>query len=141
MVEFTVFGNPVAQKRHRHHKFGTNDPSKKDKEQFYLQAVKHKPKEPLSGNVFADVVFYMPRPKSHYRTGKYKDRLKFSAPHYYHSLKPDVDNLVKFLFDSISGKDKFIKDDCNVGCLKAQKVYIGRNDKPRTEVKLFALQK
>ena len=138
MVEFTVFADPVAQKRHRHHRFGTYDPSKKDKKQFYLQALKNRPKEPLSGNIFIDISFFMPRPKSHYRTGKYKHLLKPNSPQHYHQNKPDIDNLVKLVCDAIQGKNKFIKDDSMICSLKAQKVYA--EEQPRTEVKLFALQ-
>ena len=138
MVEFTIFGNPQAQKRHRHFRLGTYDPSKKDKQNFYLQALKHKPKTTLSGKIFIDISFYMARPKSHFRTGKYKNILKDDAPKYYQSKKPDIDNLVKLVFDSLSGKDRFIKDDAMVCSLKAEKIYA--DEYPRTKVKLFALQ-
>ena len=138
MLEFTIFGNPQAQKRHRHHRLGTYDPSKKDKQNFYLQALKHKPKELLSGKIFIDISFYMARPKSHFRTGKYKNILKDNAPRYYQTKKPDIDNLVKLVCDAIQGKDKFIEDDSMICSLKAQKIYA--DEQPRTEVKLFALQ-
>ena len=140
MVEFTVFGNPKPQTRHRTHKFGTYDPSKKDKQDFYLQALRNKPKEPLSGRIFANIKFYMPRPKSHFRTGKYKNILKDNAPRYYQYKKPDIDNLIKFVADAIQGKDKFIIDDSMICNLRSEKIYSAVGDLPRTEVTLFALQ-
>lgn len=46
------------------------------------------------------VVFDMPRPKSHYGTGRNKDKVKDSAPEYPHQ---DVDNLLKGVMDAASG--------------------------------------
>ena len=140
MVEFIVLGNPIALKRHRHYKFGTYDPSKKDKENFYLKAFRHRPIKALGGRVFADIKFYMQRPKSHYRTGKFQHLLKDNAPNYYHSKKPDIDNLIKFVLDTIQGRDRFILDDSMVCSLKAEKIYTSNNEEPRTEVKLFELE-
>ncbi len=141
MVEFTVIGDPKALKRHRHSRFGTYDPSKKDKKAFYIKSLKHKPIQPLSGNLFLDLKFYFNRPKSHYRTGKYKDLLKPSAPRYYHSQKPDIDNLIKLVADSIQGQDRFIIDDAMVCSVRASKMWIGEGEKPRTEVNIFGLYK
>ena len=141
MVEFTVIGNPKALKRHRHFKFGTYDPSKKDKKEFYLISINNKPKVALSGDLFLDLKFYMDRPKSHYRTGKYKDLLKPSAPRYYHSQKPDIDNLVKLVADAIQGDDRFILDDSMICSLRASKMWISQGEDPRTEVSIFGLFK
>ena len=139
MIDFTVIGNPKALKRHRHFKFGTYDPSKKDKKSFYIKSLSHKPIQPLSGNLFLDIKFYFNRPKSHYRTGKYKDLLKQAAPKYYHSQKPDIDNLVKFVADAIQGQDRFILDDSMICSLKASKMWVGEGEKSRTEVSIFGL--
>ena len=140
-MNFIILGNPKALKRHRHHKFGTYDPSKKDKKEFYLKSLKYKPPKALSGELFLDLKFYMDRPKSHFRTGKYKDILKPFAPKYYHSQKPDIDNLVKFVADAIQGYDRFIEDDSKICSLRASKMWIGQGEDPRTEVSLFGLHK
>ena len=72
------------------------DPSFKDKKDMWLQIAKYKPKTPLRGDIMIKMVFIMPRPKSHFRTGKYKHLLKDDIPEF-HSSVPDLDNLVKFL--------------------------------------------
>ena len=98
------------------------DPSSKDKKQVWLQIAKFKPKMPLAGDIMIKLVFTMPRGKNQYRTGKYKHLLKDNVSEY-HSYKPDLDNLVKFLLDTISGKGKMICDDSQICMLQAEKVW------------------
>ena len=71
----------------------------------------------------------MPRPKSHFRTGKYSNLLKADAPSL-HSSKCDLDNLVKMICDTIQGKDRMICDDSQICWLSALKLY----GEPRTKV-------
>ena len=123
MIKFTIHGKPKALKRHRPSaRGGYYDPSSKDKKQIWLQIAKFKPKMPLAGDIMIKLVFTMPRPKNQYRTGKYKHLLKDNVPEY-HSYKPDLDNLVKFFGDLISGKGKIICDDSQICMLQAEKVW------------------
>ena len=133
MISFTITGKPKALKRHRPSaRGGYYDPSSKDKKDIWLQIAKYKPKMPYNGDISIKLVFYMPRPKNHYRTGKYKHLLKDSCKDIvYHSKKPDLDNLVKLILDLCSGKDKMICDDNQVCMLFAEKKY---GFPPRTEV-------
>ena len=105
------------------------DPSSKDKNQIWLQIAKYKPRKPLTGDIMLKVIFYMPRPKSHFRTGKYSHLLKEGVPDR-HSTTPDLDNLVKMLCDTIQGRDRMIVDDSQICMLQAEKVY----GTPRTEI-------
>ena len=105
------------------------DPSSKDKRDMWLQIAKHRPETPLKGCIYLKVEFYMPRPKSHFRTGKYSNLLKADAPSL-HSSKCDLDNLVKMICDTIQGKGKMICDDSQICILQAEKLY----GEPRTEV-------
>ena len=131
MIEFSFSGKPRALKRHRSTRTGRMyDPSAKDKKQIWLQIAKFKPKRPLAGDIMIQVTFYMPRPKSHYRTGKFKHILKDKVPDY-HSFTPDLDNLIKMLLDCIQGNDRMIVDDCQVCRIQAEKIY---DKEPRTEV-------
>ena len=131
MIEFTIKGKPKALKRHRSTRTGhMYDPSAKDKKQMWLQIAKYKPKLPLAGGIMLKLIFYMERPKSHYRTGKYKHILKDDAPEK-HRFKPDLDNLVKLIADCI-GNNTFIVDDSQICMLQAEKIYA--TEKPRTEV-------
>ena len=132
MISFTIPGKPKALKRHRvSQRGGMYDPSSVDKKQMWLQIARYKPPTPFAGDIFIKLIFYMPRPKNHYRTGKYSHLLKDSCKDIiYHSIVPDLDNLIKLLFDCISGTDRMICDDSQICILQAEKLY----GSERTEV-------
>ena len=132
MIEFTIKGKPKALKRHRSTRTGRMyDPSAKDKKQIWLQIAKFKPKRPFAGDIMLKLIFTMPRPKSHFRTGKFKHLLKDGYEHIInHTFKPDLDNLVKLIADCI-GNNTFIVDDSQICMLQAEKVY---GETPMTEV-------
>lgn len=56
----------------------------------------------LSGPLGLNVVFLMPRPRSHFGTGKHADRLRPSAPKF-HTSPPDATKLLRALEDSLKG--------------------------------------
>ena len=98
---------------------------------MWLQIAKYKPKQPLAGDIMLKVVFCMPRPKSHFRTGKFKHILKDGYEHIInHTFKPDLDNLIKLIADCI-GNNTFIVDDSQICMLQAEKVYARKG---KTEV-------
>jgi len=131
LISFTIAGNPIPLKRHRVSKFGgMYDPSSKDKKDVWLQIAKYKPKMPFSGDIMLRATFYMQRPKSHFRTGKFKHLLKENAP-IRHSKKPDLDNLLKMLMDTIQGNDRMLLDDSQICVILAEKEY---GNIPRTEI-------
>jgi crossover junction endodeoxyribonuclease RusA len=73
---------------------------------------------PLDGPLSVDVVFTMPRPKSHYRAN---GQLKPTAP-VYHTGKPDLDKLLRALFDGLT--NVVVREDCLIAMLRrAAKVY------------------
>ena len=118
-------------KRHRHFGRRTYDPSKKDKRDFCILASKYAPSKPYKRAIRLGIAFYFNRPKSHYRSGKYSYLLKNNAPDY-HTKTPDVDNLVKFVSDSLN--KVFYDDDSQIIELKAEKKYVGMGETARTEV-------
>ena len=132
MISFTILGKPIALQRHRSTRRGIMyDPSKKDKQAIWLQIAKYKPKTPFKEQIYLKLIFYMPRPKHHFRTGKYKHQLKDKCKEIvYHTAKPDVDNLVKLIADTIQGKDRMIVDDSQICMLQAEKIY---GETPMTE--------
>lgn len=146
-IEFTVYGEPIAQKRHRHFSRGNftqvYDPSSTDKADFGQVAAHYLPDEPLNEPLMIHIASYFSRPKSHYRTGKYAGMLKDKKP-FWHSKKPDADNLGKFVLDSlgkvfIAGERKaFFKDDSLVSVYIHEKIYDEKS--PRTEVKIYTLK-
>ena len=124
MISFTVYGNPKALQRHRTFiKNGRRinvDPSKADKADFLAQALNHQPEQPITGPIKLTVTFCMPRPKSHYGTGRNADKLKPSAP-IQHTKKPDLDNMIKLVKDALNGV--FYKDDSQICGIVASKKY------------------
>ena len=131
MIEFTIYGKPIALKRHRSTRTGRMYyPSAKDKKKIWVKIAKYNRSLPLTDEIMIQLLFVMERPKSHYRTGKFKHLLKDDIPEY-HSYTPDLDNLVKMICDVIQGKDRFILDDSQICRIQAEKIY-GEN--PRTEV-------
>ena len=107
------------------------DPSSKDKKDIWLQIAKYKPKRPLAGDIYLKLIFYMPRPKHHFKTkaGKPTDIVKDKYKDIkLHSIKPDLDNLAKMIADII--QPQMICDDSQICILQAEKKY----GEPRTEV-------
>ena len=115
---------PLAQKRHKVRRAGNKvfmyDPSSKEKTRFRDKCVDFAPQHPLEGAISVSMSFSMPRPKSHYRSGHYSHLLKNNAPKL-HVSKPDIDNVIKFYLDAMTGA--FWRDDANVCMIEASKVY------------------
>lgn len=78
--------------------------------------------------------FYVDRPKSHYRTGKYSHLLKDNAPTW-HTSRADIDNYVKLVLDALNGS--YYKDDSQVCHLRTIKKY---SDNPRTVVTMSGVE-
>ena len=138
LTSFTILGDPVAQKRHRHAKVGnfvrTYDPSTKEKTDFRIVAQQNAPATPFKDALFVEINCYFARAKSHFGTGRNAGVLKASAPAH-HTKKPDGDNLVKFIFDALNGI--FWTDDSIITGHSINKHY---SDRPRTEVVVYGLE-
>jgi Holliday junction resolvase RusA-like endonuclease len=137
IITRTVLGEPKAQMRHRHATRGkfthTYDPSEAKKHTFAGILQMDAPDKPIDTPIKLELTFFMPRPKAHYGTGAKSECLKDSAPEW-QSSKPDIDNLVKFVQDSLNGI--YYKDDALIYQLIAIKVY---SERPRTEIILTTL--
>lgn len=70
--------------------------------------------------IAVQLVFYMPRPRGHYGSGKNVGVLKQSAP-LYPAKKPDIDKLSRLVLDALTGI--VWKDDGQVGKLAADKRF------------------
>ena len=137
MIKLSILGEPKAQKRHRHVRMGNfvrqYDPSASDKGDFLSIVQYNAPKEPFAVPVAIAIRFYFTRPKSHFKTGKNSHVMKDTAP-LWHTSKPDVDNMAKFLMDSLN--KIYCKDDSNIADCWIIKQY---DDKPRTEIEITLL--
>jgi Holliday junction resolvase RusA-like endonuclease len=140
-LRFTVYGKPLAQKRHRHFSRGkfvrVYDPSKADKTDLQQVLLQFKSEnnitKPIEGSLAMKVVFNFERPKSHYRTGKYAGLVKESAP-IEHTNKPDLDNLAKFVLDSMN--KMIFNDDSQISNLLLIKNWCEPNEQECTIITL-----
>lgn len=79
------------------------------------------PDEPIRVPVSLDLIFVLPRPKGHYRTGKHAGELRPDAP-LYHTAKPDFDNLAKAVSDTLTTLG-FFRDDALIVDHTLTKLY------------------
>jgi Holliday junction resolvase RusA-like endonuclease len=86
-------------------------------------------KTPLSGPLHLEVRFYF-EPAKRISRKKIIEKNKN-----YHAIRPDTDNLIKFICDISNGI--LFRDDCLVASIKAEKLY--DNDRARTEFTLTEL--
>ena len=137
LIYRVVLGGPTPQARHRHFRrgefTGSYDPSKKGKNTFASILHDEAPKELLDCPMLLELNFFMPRPKSHYKTVKLGTFLKDSAPEW-HTGRPDIDNLIKFVQDALNGV--YYRDDATICQVIARKLY---SEKPRTEITIHSL--
>jgi Holliday junction resolvase RusA-like endonuclease len=76
---------------------------------------------PTGGPMALTAVFMLPRPKSHYRTGRNSHLLKPSAPNF-PSGRPDLDKLLRALLDGLTAGGIW-QDDSQVAQLAATKEW------------------
>lgn len=88
--------------------------------------------QPISEPVHVHALFRFPRPKSHYRTGRYSGQVKDSAP-YYRPSPPDLDKLERALGDALT-QAGVIKDDALIVGWHCLKTYTSQ--RPHTELRI-----
>ncbi len=128
-MRIQIDGNPIPDSRPRVTRYGTYNPRHREKTRLktYLSSFGIKP---VSGPLKVTLIFFMAVPKS---TSK-KKRKEMEANHITHTKKPDLDNLVKFVFDSCTGI--LFDDDRQIVELTASKRY---SDCPSTVIEIDSL--
>lgn len=91
------------------------------KSQIASVAVQHRPKIPAADHVSVALTFNFKRPGSHFK-GKTLT-LRENRP-YWHTAKPDGDNLAKAVLDTLTQLGGFWRDDSQVATLHVNKVYV-----------------
>lgn len=143
-------GVPIPKKRPRFSSAGTfvrtYDPQEKEKQAFskrikraYEEALCeiHSNVEIKASNLTfetffeIDISFYMPVPESSTNAQR---NAKLWYPQ--HTIKPDIDNLIKFFLDCANGI--LFPDDSMIWSINAKKIY---SKKPRTEIKMRSIKK
>lgn len=98
-------------------------------------AVEHH--EPIPGPVRLDLLFLLPRPKGHHRTGRFAHLLKDSAP-LYPAGKPDLDKIVRSTLDGL-GEAAVWRDDAQVvGFDRLDKAYAEPHNPPGALIRVRA---
>jgi len=114
----------MAAPRPRFSKFGTyNDKKYTVYKQALLVSARSQDKSYFNGATKLEVTFYMPIPAS---LSKVKQKALNGE---FHIKRPDTDNLLKSVKDSLNGI--FYKDDSQICDVVAKKIY---STHPRTEI-------
>jgi len=93
--------------------------------------------EVYAGPLYVNYTFSFPRPRKHYRTGKYSWMLRDDAPEFYdtRNIAKDSDNLEKFYADSFN----FIhyRDDRQIVKAEHFKRWANDDEMPFVEMKIY----
>lgn len=128
-INFFVPGVPVQQGSKKHVGNGIMVEDSKNLQPWrdsIIYAAREQVSKFTAPPIFTEVVavrfvFYYPRPKSHYGTGKNATRLKSGAPQFKPSA-PDIDKLVRAACDALTAAGVW-RDDALVASLLAFKKY------------------
>jgi Holliday junction resolvase RusA-like endonuclease len=137
MIQFTVYGEPVAQGRPRATMIDGHirmyDPKKSSDFKNYVRLVasEHRPDKLLEGPISLTVKVYKPTLKSFSK----KKKAAAEAGQLRPTSKPDVDNYVKGVKDAL--KNVIWKDDSQVVDLHISKWY---SETPRVEITIVPLE-
>ena len=122
-----VVGTPAPQGSHRAfvvkgRAIVTQDSKKTKPWREAVKAAAHDPQRtPLVGPVEVSIVFYMPRPQAHYRSGKHAGELKATAPDWC-DKRPDIDKCTRSTCDALTEAGVY-RDDNQVVRLSVQQRY------------------
>lgn len=146
-LTFVVYGTPAPQGSKTRNHYGAIYDSNKNlptwREDVKLAALRA-----LDGNptwdrsckiITGQITFVLPRPRSHYRTGKLSHLLRDDAPHL-HTKKPDLDKLLRSTGDALTAAGVY-PDDCHLARISMTKVYAdssGELDRPGAWITLWA---
>ena len=130
-LRFKICGNPRPLQRHRTSRFRTYNPSEKYQKVFqdaFHELVAGFDTQGFNYPFFEEdeylamtIIFRMKRPKSHFvnsRPGP--GRLKAKSPPQLSTIRSDVDNLTKFVLDSMNGV--IYEDDRQITSIHATKI-------------------
>lgn len=117
---YILYGDPIPLNRPRYANGHVYDSQKACKLVAGINLKNQHGSRPLfSGILHLDIEFYMQAPVKQYK----------KMIGHYHCFKPDIDNLLKFVFDSAT--NVIIRDDCLISSVSAFKFY---DKEPRTVI-------
>lgn len=89
---------------------------------------------PITGPATLIVTFHFPRPKHHYRTGKYAHLLRDVAPRLMQT-GPDLDKLVRAVGDALTDAGAVV-DDKQIQLIRAAKKWCSPGEDPYVSIQL-----
>lgn len=89
---------------------------------------------PATGPTRLTVMFLFPRPRNHYRTGKFAHLLRKVAP-VHMSVGPDLDKLVRAIGDALTDACAVV-DDKQIDVIHAAKGWAAEDSGPRVYITL-----
>lgn len=137
---------PKPQSRPRFSKWGTYEDPKmmKWRKEVTNYIIQNYDGDYFDGAISVDVTFYMKAPQSLSKEPTQRAKAttkekfsKFVNELIWHDKKPDIDNLIKAVFDSISKAEIVWKDDNLVCDLHARKLY---SPNPRIEMEIKQIE-
>jgi len=132
MINLEVAGEPIAQMRAKpnYRNRCMYDPQKAEKEKIRWQLRSDYKEELLTGPLQAYILYYFPIPKS----ASKKMRKSMITGEVHHVMKPDKDNLEKFICDCMTGV--IYDDDCKIVDNRGIKLF---SEYPRTVIRIVRL--
>lgn len=121
-VSFVSLGTPAPQGSKTPWGTESNPRTRPWRDTVAHDAREAKNGEPLEGPLSLHVVFWFPRPKSHFGTGRNAGVLKESAPKFV-IAKPDLDKLVRAVGDALTTAGVW-RDDSQAVMVTASKRYV-----------------
>ena len=117
MTKYIIPGQPIPLARPRFYNGRVIDcqVGEKNAAATYLKFLHKGPIIPLEGPLHITINFFMKKPKK--------------GNKHFHSSRPDLDNLIKFILDVCN--DVLYKDDAQIAQICSEKIY---DDEPRTEI-------
>ena len=139
MITFKVPAVPIAQPRqrsamvagHMRNYTPAKHPVNVFKAAVQLAASQAYDGPPLAGPLSLQATFVMPRPKN-------KIWKRRPMPRYHHAIRPDADNLLKALKDSLSGV--LWRDDAQIAQVECCKWVASGEEQPHAEVWVDTLE-
>ena len=141
-LTMTVHGTPAAQGSKRHVGHGVMVEMAGPRLKSWREAVRSEAQRVLGaggvpildGPVSLSVDLWMPRPKSHFRTGRFAAELRADAPRWVAST-PDLDKVLRSVLDALTDAGWW-RDDRQVAAIFARQQY---NLTPGADIRAMAL--
>lgn len=131
MILIEIDGNPIPWKSHGGFGKRSFNPRNGEREKIQWQIrAQYNQISPLTGPIRCSYTYFMPIPK----TISNIRRLQMLNGLMHPIKRPDIDNLNKFLSDTLIGL--IIEDDSQIVSLTATKIY---GERPKTVIKLEAI--